>query len=188
MKSAVEMVVAAAWAAAAAAWVAAAAWAAAWALAAAWAARDSGVWRRDIVEESKSDSRKQRCKQRQDGGVDLGSGLIGCRTEWYNGGWDGRIGRYMDNSGKGSCRFVHDNNSFGSSCKGFGSGTEVRVAGILSSGNRMLSAVVNGSGRLTEGFLEARVDCGGKSTVRTLLAVKLVSKATANKCSSFARR
>jgi hypothetical protein len=48
MKSAVEMVVAAAWAAAAA-WVAAAAWAAAWASAAAWAARDSGVWRPDMM-------------------------------------------------------------------------------------------------------------------------------------------
>jgi hypothetical protein len=56
MKSAVEMVVAAAWAAAAA-WVAAAACAAAWASAAAWAARDSGVWRPDMVDSSSSRSK-----------------------------------------------------------------------------------------------------------------------------------
>jgi hypothetical protein len=59
MKSAVEMVVAAAWAAAAA-WVAAAACAAAWASAAAWAARESGVWRPDILRGSSSAGRSSR--------------------------------------------------------------------------------------------------------------------------------
>jgi hypothetical protein len=64
MKSAAEMVPAAAWAAAAAAWVAAAAWAAAWASAAAWAARDIGVCRLDMMMDDSSIGSISRTEQR----------------------------------------------------------------------------------------------------------------------------